>query len=467
MVPVTRRFTEIVIEDIPSEWGLFQYVVDHDREFDLSPVEPIIVNQLPLDTVIGRDYLNSLLFTQYDNTDRLPALPSCECNNPALQGEQHIGTVCPECNTPVCAPTERPLISNVWVEAPAGVTALINPIMWSVLAKTFTTSDVNILEWLILPSYQPKNDNIYALEVIRASGYRRGLNSFIENFDQLMELLLDGKTLNIKGADRTVLRHFIKMYRKVLFPKRLPIPNKVAFIMEKTPHLSYGDSKSVSAIDAVMSIASIYKPNISDTQQVRENRAAKAVIQLCEYYVTQLQSTIGTKTGWGRKHVVGSRQDWSARCVISSITEAHHYEDVKFPWGLSVALFQEHIANYLLKEHYTPDQIRERIHRAIMTFDPGIHDILTDIIRTSPGRGPAVLIQRNPTLSSKSAQLLTVVEVKTDPSDVTMGLSVLCLVAWNADFDGECIAVIGIWIIPVNVSNCWKPVKGYLTTTQL
>lgn len=393
---VINKYVYINPDLIPEELGVYQYMIDHDREIRELPIEPKIINDMDLSTIEGKERLNNLLLTRYENTDRLPILPTCDCNNPKMTGVNYIGKVCPDCGTFVTPVTEKPILSNLWIRAPEGVRALINPVFWAIMSKEFTVSKVSLLDWLTVPSYKPPTDNIYAIDVLKAAGVVRGLNYFIDNFDKIMELLLDGKTItNIKAVDRAGLMHYIKENREVIFPKYLPIPNKIAFIMEQSHSVTYGDSGMGSAIDAVRAISSIYIPSLPVSQQVKENRTVKAIKQLADYYALQFKDTIGQKTGWARKHGVGSRQDWSARCVISSITDPHHYEDVYLPWGLSVALFHAHIANYLLKDNLTVNEIEERIHYATFHYDERIHEILNDIIATAPGRGPSVIIQRN------------------------------------------------------------------------
>lgn len=429
---------QIDVDKLPIEYGLCQSLVDFDTEITLLSCKPTIVNDIDSSTVEGKEKLNSLLITNYKG-DTLPILPTCDCGK--WQGERFVGKVCEDCSFMVLPATERPIESNVWIAAPEGVHGLINPVFWALFSKLLTFSGANVLEWLVNSSYRPPTDNLQIFDIMQnyvcknGQLYRRGLNNFIENFDGIMELLTDGKSLrSIAPGQRLKMREFIQSNRSKLFCKYLPIPNKLAIVMEHTPTGTYSNETTAgTALDAVRSIASIRATPLPLSPIKKENRCVLAVKQLAGYFAIQFRDSLGTKRGWNRKHGVGSRQDFSFRCVISSITEPHHYEEVHLPWSLSVSIFTVHIANYFINRGLSPDEIERRLHWASMHYDAEIDDIFKAIIRDSDGLGPAVMINRNPTLSSKSIQLLQVTKVKTDLKDVTMSVSVLCLTSWNAD----------------------------------
>lgn len=429
---------------LPIEYGITQEVADFDKEITLLSCRPTIVNDIDSSTVEGKEKLNSLLITNYKG-DTLPILPSCDCGK--WQGERFVGKICEDCSYMVLPATERPIESNVWIAAPEGVHGLINPVFWAIFSKLLTFSGTNVLEWLVSSSYRPPADNLQIFDIMQGypmrngEPFRRGLNNFIENFDGIMELLTDGKSIrSIAPGMRLKMREFVQMNRSRLFCKYLPIPNKLAIVMEHTPTGTYSnETPAGTALDAVRSIASIRATPIPLSRTKCENRCVLAVKQLSSYYAIQFRDSLGTKRGWNRKHGVGSRQDFSFRAVISSITEPHNYEEAHLPWGLSVSIFTVHIANYFTNKGLNPNEIERRLHWATMHYDPEIDDIFKKIIADSDGMGPAMMLNRNPTLSSKSMQLLQITKVKTDLKDVTIGISVLILVSFNADFDGDAL----------------------------
>lgn len=429
---------QIDLDGLPIEYGIVQSLADFDKEITLLSCRPTIVNEIDSSTAEGKELLNSILITNYKG-DALPILPTCDCGK--YQGQRFVGKVCDECSFMVVPATERPIESNVWIQAPEGVKGLINPAFWSMFSKILTFSGTNVLEWMVNSSYRPNNDGLQVFDILSSyvckngETFRRGLNNFIENFDGLFTLLLNGKTLRtLAPGQRLKMQEFIRQNRDRIFCQYLPIPNKLAIVLEQTPTGTYSnESPTGTALDAVRSISGIYTKGLHVSQTKKENRCVLAVKQLASYYAIQFKDSLGTKRGWNRKHGVGSRQTHSFRCVISSITEPHHYEECHLPWALSVGVFTVHIANIFLKRGMDPNEIERRLHWAQMHYDPEIDEIFKKIIADSDEMGPAVMINRNPTLSSKSIQLFQVTKIKTDLKDVTMGISVCCLASFNAD----------------------------------
>ncbi|QXO11097.1 hypothetical protein pEaSNUABM54_00271 [Erwinia phage pEa_SNUABM_54] len=454
---VTGITAMIDLNDLPIEYGICQELTDFDREIAVLTCSPTIVNDIDSSTLEGKEKLNSLLITNYKG-DALPILPTCDCGK--YQGEQYVGTVCEECNFMVTSPTEKPIESNVWIAAPEGVLGLINPAFWAMFSKLLTVNNTNILEWCVNSSYRAPVENLQVFDILSnyimrdGQRFKRGLNNFIDNFDGIIELLTDGKTLrNIAPAMRVKMREFCVMNRGRIFCQYLPIPNKLAIVMEHTPTGTYSnETAGGTALDAVRSIASIYATALPVTATKKENRCVLATKQLAGYFSVQFTTSLGTKKGWNRKHGVGTRQDFSFRCVIASITEPHYYEECHLPWGVAVGIFTVHLSNFFLKQGLAPNEIERRLHFAVTHYDEEIDGMFKKIIADSDGLGPAIILNRNPTLSSKSIQLLQITKVKTDVKDVTLGISVLILNSFNADFDGRALP-------SLNASNCWELLK--------
>lgn len=69
----------------------------------------------------------------------------------------------------------------------------------------------------------------------------------------------------------------------------------------------------------------------------------------------------------------------------------------------------------------------------VNVYSPILHELIDDIIKDTPnGRGPAVILQRNPSLMQGSAQLVYITKVKTNPEDTTVSMSDLIASAMNA-----------------------------------
>ena len=404
--------------------GVYLDVEDIDEYFHSLSSRPVIANEWSTDDVSSRAELNDLLMTRYD-TESLEATPTCECGHTTVPG-----IICQDCGTEAIVPAEKPIESKVWIKAPDGVLGLINPTVWNILSKLFKKDNNDILTWLVDPYYRPPSPRSEWLRLLSDAGVERGLNYFIANFDAIMEILLsvNGFT-SLKKAELARTKQWIAQNRHKFFPQHLPIPCKITFIIES---LDIGapraDLRMRDALDAMRTIQGLYSG--IDTQpslQLKEARAAKASIQLASFYFQQYKHNLSSKGGWFRRHVFGSRPAFSFRAVITSISRPHRYDDCHLPWSLAISLFKMHLHNKLAKLGYTPKQATQFITDSMIKYNDKMSELLDQLIAEAPGRGPVVVLQRNPSLQRLSAQRLFVTAIIKDPDINAMCLSVLVL----------------------------------------
>lgn len=419
--------------------GIYPEIVDHERVAATLKNPPIFVNDIDTSTLAGREYMDSLIYTKYDGGG-LSILPSCECGNPEYTGTAKQGLICPECNTVVVPSTERPIESNVWIRAPEGVHALINPQMWIILGNAFTLNGCNLLEWLINPAGAKNTNNNAKLEILKQYKFPHGINSLFENFDDIMSALLDRSIVNGSTRRRAELKQFIDLNRDRIFTKILPIPNKLMFITEKAVTTTYADQRMASALDAVHTIEELYSTTTTPSLRKRELASARCVIQLAQYYHAQYKDIIGGKYGWARKHLFGTRQAYSFRAVISSLSARHRYDELHLPWGLSIALFRVHLTNKLLRRGLTSNEIAKFLYEHTSRYHPLLDELFKEIIAGHPrGLGFPTFFLRNPTLDRLSGQRFYITQVKPDVNVKTVSLSLLVISHMNADFDGDAL----------------------------
>lgn len=411
--------------------GVHLRLVNHDTLFNKATHTAIVVNHFDLHSQAHLEHLNELIYTTYDD-DALEVLPHCDCKY--LKGAHNVGVKCPECGTYCLSVTERPLESALWIAAPEGVDAMINPEVWIILSKKLMDGGVSVLEWLTNPSYHVPDEKLpLSIKKLKEKNVPRGLNHFYRHFDEIMDLLINGKVIkNGKLEEREELLVFLQENRDAIFSKHLPIPSKLAFITEKTPMGTYADPTMGPAVEAIRTISGIENSITPLTQKKRESRTVKAIMQLSEYYETFFSKSLGPKAGWFRKHVYGSRVHFSFRAVISSISDPHDYEEVHLPWSMSVMFFKVHLISKLLKRGFTPNEALRHIHKHTLKYDLLIDEIFQELISEAGGSIP-ILLQRNPSLTRGSIQQLKVTKIKTDPNVNTISLSVLILAAFNAD----------------------------------
>lgn len=467
-------------QKMPSGNGMYERLVDYRQQMSSSSQEPIFVNDFDLTSVQKRELLNSMLLMKYEG-DSLDIIPSCECGSIREAGK--VGVLCSNCNTTVMPITERPLESTLWVKPPKGVSVFIAPAVWLILGPAMTHSGVSLLKWLTDPFYRPDKTIAHVMKLQKA-GIKRGLNYFHANFDHIVNVLFDINAFRVSKPTRSVtlqavrdeIRRFITENRDRIFTPFLPLPSKLTFIVESVGGINYTDTSITDAIDAVYNIVAIDTTGIAITLRGRESRAVKCIEQFAAYYWYFAGDPLGYKFGWVRRHILGSRMDFTARAVIISISKPHHYEDICLPWGVMINLHKIEISNKLLKSGRSPNEIHNFIESHIHRYSEYMDMLLTEVIGDGPGGKLSCLLQRNPTLNRGNVQRVYITEFFKDPTINAIGVSTLILKQLNADFDGDELHVMPALDLAIakvfdrmaphlSVADLNKPktISGYLT----
>ena len=415
--------------------GVYLELVNYTKLFQDKKNEPIIVNNLDESTEEEKENFNKLIYTKY-NSDLLSNLPTCECGE--INGEYNIGIVCQQCNTPVVSKMDQELEPIIWIKAPIGVRALINPTVWSIITEHFTKSGFDIISWICDTNYRPTSNNVRIpamMEEILSLGIERGFNNFVDNFDSVMFKLFNikGMRQGVKKDELHPIEIMLKRFRDCIFSEYLPVPNRALLVLENASLGSYADNISAGAIDAIRTLCGIDNELAWHSVRTKENRTVKTISQLAQYYDMLAGNTLAKKGGVFRKHVFGTRCHFSFRGVITAITEAHNYDEIFIPWGIGISLLRIHLVNKLLRRGYTPNEAIALLNEHVEKFSPLLDNLFKELIAESPGGRLASTLQRNPSLERASAQAMFIPKVKQDPSDTTIGLSALALKGFNAD----------------------------------
>ena len=405
-------------------------IVDLDHVFDHLKSPPVILNKQDILTEQGREAFNKMLFTEYGN-EPLTSTPSCECGK--IKARYKIGIVCTHCGTEVKEPINNNIEANVWMEPPKYIRKLMAPIAWQILTEKLTSSGYSYVRWMCDPDYRRPTNIPARLVWMLEQGHKRGYVYFLNNFKDVMRDLIFGDGRRKPAQVHLDLWDFIEMYEDRLFVKRVPIPSKVAFVIEQSDGGNWTDKTIILAIDAVRRMQETEQ--FIDTLSVRqvESRVSKILDKLGEFYKQYIKANWDGKEMIFRKHIFGARLHFTARGVITSLTDKHHKSELHLPWGLSLQLFKVHIASKLIGRGYSAEGAMHKINASAHRYDEELASIFQELVKESPYMGIPVLFQRNPTLKRGSAQLLFVTLIKTDPSDNTIGFSVMSLADANAD----------------------------------
>ncbi|WP_233875066.1 hypothetical protein [Paraburkholderia adhaesiva] len=423
--------------------AISQRLVSHDEIFHYrTSREPIIINDLPDTTTEEKEHVDKLIFTRYDliHSDLLSNIPSCACGNTLGvdklgDGREIRAMVCPDCHTEVIAPYQGDLEPIIWLRAPKGVKALINPHVWTMLREGFQKNSFDVIRWICDRTWKAPVKEPPVMEAIRASGPPRGYNHFVENFDAIMAFLFNLKDYSKK--ELAPLRTCLEQFRHCVFSQYMPLPNRSLLVLEDTHHAGYTDSTTPIAVDAIRMMVGIDSPVSPHSALVRENRTIRMLAMTAEYYDTAMRELLASKTGVPRKNIYGTRCHFSFRAVISSNTNPHDYTEIHIPWSVGIVVFELHLKNFLLREGMTPWEAETYLNAHVNQYSERLDLLFQRIIAGSPWPGVPVTMQRNPSLHRASIQLLFITRVTTDVSVPTVFFSILDVTGPNADFDGD------------------------------
>jgi len=407
-----------------------------------------VLNDMPIVTEEDRQMIDRMTTRMFEHTDMFSNTPSCLCG--ALRRGDLIGQTCHSCGTKVTETFGEPLDSMVYIRAPEGVEDLILPGVLQMLLLRTTDAHFQYVRWVIDPKYNPNRSNhSYIAQELISMGLQRGYNYFVKNFDDVMDKICTyiwrkragGKRAfnpnDISSVALAKLMQVIKYERHQLFSKFLPLPNRVMLTMETTSSGTYMNKCVPLITDVIRSMRGIDTPISEKSPRVKENQTATALIRLANYYYKIYEEDLGGKFGAFRKHIFGARVDYSMRCVISSITVPHQYDELELPWRASVAMFSIHLMNKLFKRGMIMREVFETIYAASYMPTQLIKDLFQELINESRDGCIYVYFNRNPSLKRGSCQRFRVKCIKDDPEDVTIGLPVLDTSPFNADYDGD------------------------------
>ncbi|ATG97658.1 DNA-directed RNA polymerase subunit beta' [Mesoplasma lactucae] len=159
------------------------------------------------------------------------------------------------------------------------------------------------------------------------------------------------------------------------------------------------------------------------------DRKSRPIVGKDKRPLKSLTSTLKGKQGRFRQNLLGKRVDYSGRSVIAIGPDLKMYQ-AGIPREMAITLFKPFIIEWL-QEHDYADNVKAA-ERMITNNDPKVWDALEQVIKDRP-----VLLNRAPTLHRLGIQAFEPKIVK----GKAMRLHPLVTTAFNADFDGDQMAV--------------------------
>lgn len=431
---------ELITQDIkqprqryPNRKGIYPIIENFDEIFRRLDIQPVLANDLDLTTDAGKERFNDLVYTKYDG-DVFSNVPTCPCRY--TKGGSKIKKKCPKCGH-LCLPiTEQTIEPIVWVRVPDELPAFMNLTIYRLLRVRFTKSGFSLIDYMIDPKYRPPKLNSIEEEFAKQICPTRGMVYFHKNFDKIIAALCDIRHF-VSASKGIGTMKFVEVHRKLIFCKYIPFPSKIGFIVEDVGDRKYVDPKMAPALNALISLANVTNGGRSAVRDM-ESRVARAISSLANYYSSNEHSKIFDKKGILRKLVYGVSPHFTFRTVITSNHKPHDHESLETPWGATILTLKLHLANKLLKEKYTPNEILTLIYDNTLRTHYKLEELIDILIAESPGgRGIPCGFTRFPSLKRGSTQRFYIDKVKRDPTALSTSISVLDLIAPNADFDGD------------------------------
>lgn len=371
--------------------------VDHDELYQYtldSGVTPIIINDLPNTTEADKQNIRDLTLTQL-TSDTINTIPSCKCG--ATRGKYAIGKKCPipTCGDIVKTNIEDSSRSLLWVRAPEGVEALINPVAWKMLSTYFTKSNHCAIQWLTDSHYTSNSRTPVEIDKLQQRGHERDLNYFIRNFDDIIEDLME---IFPEKPNRRYnkLREWLLHHRSMIFSQYQPLASRNLFITDKTNLGIYMEDAIKDALDTIYHFVSIDAEFYDRTPKVIANRTSRFLARQASFYPSYISSNFQPKPGHYRRYMLGARNIFSARGVITSETGDHQHDEVGIPWRIAVPMFSHHLMGKLMRYGYNFNEALGYLMRKVVVYDKLIHKFLQETFEEVPGgRGPVTLLHRN------------------------------------------------------------------------
>ena len=458
--------------------GISLEFVSFDNIFAKTETDKIIINDINIFDNDYREILNSIIVKNYDE-DTISLIPSCKCGH--IQGTYYVGDKCELCNTTVAHELENNINYLIWATKPIGVCEFISPIVLSMLEEKkikVNKTSIDLIQWLINPSYRLTNKLIddcemgnYILTFIKKNNIERNYNSFVNNFNLIMEFLRDVHN-KLKPKNTVKNNHFFDTIIKnkhIIFSNYLPFPNSIIFAYESNELGRFINKNIIGPLNSIRKLSGIdLRIDVRPVTLLnKQNKVANSLYDLATYYKTYFKTNIFSKPGLIRQHILSTRSHFTARAVITSLTCKHKYDELHIPWAIGISLFRMHILNKLERRGYTYKNACLLMLDYNRIYNPLLDEIFHELIHDS-GTGIKAFFNRNPSLTRSSIQSVRITNIKNDTNDNTFSMSLLIAPGFNADCDGDALnltLVSGVNDIIKNEMHNFEPHNNILSLT--
>lgn len=455
------------------------------------------LNDVPVHDKESKEALRGRLVTTYGNDDSFSAIPSCLCDTPKMA--INAGSICPTCHTRITSRISDDIQPEFWIRVDkTKIQKFIHPLAMLFFTGGFSfgsgqgpSPNTHIfLRWLlsnnvILPDKLPRKINTMVAKV-ESMGIKRGLENIETEIDKIIDLLISNTTNGAKAND---LREFFTVNRQHILTEVMPFPPKALFALEDTPFKKYYDGVIDKALDAAFTFAKGMprEPSPRDPGDL-----AAAMCAISEFNCDINSRVLTGKSKWLRRVCYGNRLNYTFRCVVTSEHGLHRRSTMRVPYPILVTLLKPRILAILEKEmtlydakNFLAEWTTKRHEKIVNIVEEMIDNTpkitklsseeyvrrnpetgrcellplpskLTSIKNPKGGGGIPTASTRYPSLARGSTQNERIVGFADGD---TIQPSILDLVAWNMDFDGDNLT--GTLGLDIKTAEDWEKLDGY------
>jgi DNA-directed RNA polymerase beta' subunit len=407
-------------------------IVDFEEGFDPSSV---IAN--PVSEKNGVFFEDGLYSESvFGSMNGLDVEYRCKCR--FMFGIHTDGMLCPKCST-TSQKCETVVSKRGWIDL-EGV-RLIHPAMYFFL-ETYI-GPTRFKKYLYERQKIDLNGNVYfpfedeepSQKEPAPECISMGVDDFIDNLPLIMEIYKKFRGDDKKDVYDQIMANLDKIVitKIPIFSARLRPAMKVRdeLIFDKT-NVFYTQLLALSTETKKLS-----SDNTGFIKGPMQGRMQQTLVNL----FSALADTIGKKEGFIRSNMMGSRMNWSARCVITPHKTDREIDEVFLPYRTAVELLRLQIISVLRKVHDMSFSEAERyIEHAQNTFKEDVYNIIEEL-RIKSGGHFHILLNRNPTIAIGSILYMRVTKIKRDITDLTMTISNNILLLVCGDYDGDVLNV--------------------------
>ena len=150
------------------------------------------------------------------------------------------------------------------------------------------------------------------------------------------------------------------------------------------------------------------------------------------------------KSGTIRKNILAGRVNFSARNVIVPGPTLRTNEII-LNYTTFLQLYKIPLVNLIsISEGITYIESLNFVENGSIKFDKKLHRYMMELVTKTKG-GLRAILNRNPSISIHSIQIVVIVDIGTDIEDYTMSISNNILSGLGADFDGDVLNLIALF----------------------